>query len=95
MTKAIRNKSGALEMPQHLTAAFENITSKKVRALKTDHGGEYRSKDCLVWLANKGITLRPTVPYHGETNAVAERFDRAFKTMMRANVDVMPKYLWR
>ena len=66
----------------------------KVQQLHTDHGSEYHSKEFLRWLKEQGVALRPTVAYHSETNAVAERFNRTIITMIRANLSRLPKVMW-
>jgi len=67
MTKAIRVKNETFGMLQQMVAAFEKITGKTVKVLRTDYSGEYRSKECLAWLTYQDTILRPTV---------AERFNR-------------------
>ena len=67
-----------------------------MRSIKTDNGGEYRSSEFLNLLRDKGITLKETVPYHSQTNPVAERTNRTLVTMARTALlhSNLPKTLW-
>jgi len=72
ITAGIRQKSDAPEAIKNFTALFERATGVKVQQLCTDHSGKYHSTEFMGWLKQQGITLKPTVAYHSETNAVAE-----------------------
>jgi len=94
MTRAIREKADAAEALQEMIPTFEKLTNCQVGGLRTDWGGEFNSHSFLKWLSNRGTKIHPTVPYHSETNTVAERANRTIMTMIRANLDILPKSLW-
>jgi transposase InsO family protein len=52
----------------------------QVRAVLTDNGGCYRSRDFTGLLAAQGITHRRTRPYRPQTNGKVERFNRTLLT---------------
>ena len=94
MTRAVRAKSDAAEALQELIPGFEKITVTQVASLRTDWGGEFNSREFHKWLVSRGTTLKPSVPHHSETNAVAELANRTIMTMIRANLSGLPKNLW-
>ena len=63
--------------------AFERVFNCQVAALRTDHGGEYRSKEFLQKLRTKGITAETSVPHHSETNPIAEITNRILMNIAR------------
>ena len=57
-------------------ALVENSTGRKLKALRTDNGGEYTSKEFETYLKQNGIGHERTVPKTPEQNGVAERMNR-------------------
>ena len=57
------------------------MTGLKVQGIKTDHGGEYRSKSFLQELENRGIAVSENITFHSETYAIAERANLILSTM--------------
>jgi len=94
MARAIRNKSDVEQNLQELITLFETMSGCKAINLRCDFGGEYRSKSLISWLRKKGIDTKPTVAYHSQTNAVAERTNRTIVTNIRANLGELPRSLW-
>jgi len=94
MAGAIKQKSDVASKLQEFIARFEVMTKMTVQNIRTDHGGEYRSREFTAWLRKKGIDTRPTVPYHSQTNSVAERTNRTIVTNIRANLGTLPRSLW-
>jgi hypothetical protein len=80
----IKTKSAASDAVINMIQWMENATGKKLQSLKTDHGGEYLSHKSLQQLKERGIQLVENVPYHSETNPVAERANLTISTMVRA-----------
>jgi len=93
MARAIQNKSDVERNLQELIVLFETMSNSKVANLHCDFGGEYRSKTLMTLLRKRGIDTRPTVAYHSQTNAVAERTNRTIVTNIRANLGELPKSL--
>lgn len=96
MTRAIKQKSDVARDLKVMIEKFESLFNCRVAELKTDFGGEYGSKDLGQWLESKGISKKPTVAYHSETNAIAERINRTLNAMIRANImgAKVPRNLW-
>jgi len=96
MLRAIPSKADASDAVLEMIDVMETQAGTKVRSIKTDNGGEYRSTEFLQLLRAKGIALKETVPYHSQTNAVAERTNRTLITMARTALlhSNLPKALW-
>ncbi|KAL6333744.1 hypothetical protein AAG906_028930 [Vitis piasezkii] len=63
----------------------ENQLSKKIKAIRSDRGGEYESpfeEFCL----EHGIIHQTTAPYSPQSNGIAERKNRTLKEMMNATL---------
>jgi hypothetical protein len=96
MLRGLSSKAEAPAALLEMIAAMETQTGRKAKKLKTDNGGEYRSAELLRCLRAKGISLKETVAYHSQTNAIAERTNRTLVTMARTALlhANLPKYLW-
>lgn len=81
------------KLPQVITA-WENITRQKCVALRTDDGGEFRSRYLNRLLADRGIQHQLSVPGVHQTNAVAERANQSAEQSCRTLLITHPKYLW-
>jgi hypothetical protein len=57
-------------------AEAENQSSKKIKILRSDNGGEYVSKEFERYCKDAGIVHQFTVPYSPQQNGVAERWNR-------------------
>ena len=67
------------EVMQHFIAYrnwAENVTSHRVKVLRSDNGGEYISNEFDQLLIKFGISRQQTPPYTPEHNGVAERANR-------------------
>ena len=63
---------------------MDNQTGRKIRALRSDNGGEYTSKEFDEYCRHEGIQRQLTVPYTPEQNGVAERKNRSIVGATRA-----------
>ena len=77
-------------------AMVEKQSSKQVKILRSDGGGEYISKEMRSHLAEEGIVQEFTMPYTPQQNGVAERFNRTLVEGVRAMLQSsgMPKGFW-
>ena len=62
----------------------ERQTGRKIKALRSDRGGEYNSNEFRDYLEKNGIAQQLTVPYTPQQNGVAERMNRTLKDLTRA-----------
>ena len=71
----IRSKDQFVVALRKFIAWAENQTSKKLRVLHSDRGGEYIAASVKSILDEKGIEHRPTMPGSPQQNGKAERFN--------------------
>ncbi|KAL0284484.1 UNVERIFIED_CONTAM: hypothetical protein Sradi_7196500, partial [Sesamum radiatum] len=62
----------------------ENQTSRKIKALRSDRGGEYLSGEFIDYLKENGILSQWTLPQMPKLNGVAERRNRTLLDMVRS-----------
>lgn len=58
---------------QEFKALVENQTSRKIRTLRSENGGEYTSQEFDDFSQKEGIKREFIVPYKPQQNGVAER----------------------
>ena len=63
---------------------MENQSSRKIRALRSDNGGEYTSGEFNDFYRKAGIKRELTVPYNPQQNRVAERKNKTVCEASRA-----------
>ncbi|MBW0482653.1 hypothetical protein O181_022368 [Austropuccinia psidii MF-1] len=72
----LRAKSEAAGHVVRWILQFERLTSKKVKRLQSDNGGEFNSKSMEEFLAKEGIVHEKTVPYEHHQNGNIEQTNR-------------------
>ncbi|CAI7809740.1 unnamed protein product [Closterium sp. NIES-53] len=74
----------------------ERQQDRLVKAIRTDRGGEFLSKDFSLWLKNNGIRHSLTMPYSPAMNGVAEQANRTITEMAhRLLIEArLPDYFW-
>ena len=102
----IHEKAQALEVFKIFEAEVENQLGKKIKAVKSDRGGEYygrydgsceqRPGPFAKYLSECGITPQYTMPGTPSRNGVAERRNRTLKDMVRSMIShsSLPNSLW-
>ena len=65
-------------------AQVEKTTGRKLKALRTDNGGEYTSTDFKAYLRTEGVRHELTVPKTPKQNGVAERMNQTLVETVRA-----------
>ena len=92
----LSNKSQALSKFQHFVHHVETATGWRVKALRTDNGGEYTSREFFDYCSSKGISRELVPPYTPEQNGVAERKNRSILDITRCLLldKVLPSHLW-
>ncbi|CAI7765245.1 unnamed protein product [Closterium sp. NIES-54] len=74
----------------------ERQQDRLVKAICTDRGGEFLSKEFSLWLKKNGIRHSLTMPYSLAMNGIAERANRTIMEMARGLLFEagLPKYFW-
>ncbi|RVW36414.1 Retrovirus-related Pol polyprotein from transposon TNT 1-94 [Vitis vinifera] len=102
----IHEKSQSLDVFKNFKAEVENQLSKKIKAVRSDRGGEYygrydgsgeqRPGPFAKYLMECGIVPQYTMPGTPSQNGVAERQNRTLKDMVRSMIShsTLPESLW-
>ncbi|CAI7732438.1 unnamed protein product [Closterium sp. NIES-53] len=74
----------------------ERQQDRLVKAIRTDRGGEFLSKDFSLWLKKNGIRHSLTMPYSPAMNGITERVNRTITEMARGLLIEagLPDYFW-
>eukprot|EP00253_Pinus_taeda_P029735 PITA_29735 len=87
----LKNKSEVFEKFRNFKALVENQSGLHIKVLRTDRGGEYISKEFLIFCRENGIHKQFTARYTPQQNGVAERNNRTIMDMARSMLKA--KYL--
>ncbi|XP_051139235.1 uncharacterized protein LOC127257015 [Andrographis paniculata] len=102
----IKEKSEALDMFKGFKTEIENHLSKRIKTVRSDHGGEYYGRNdgsgeqrpCPFanFLKECGIVPQYTMPGSPSMNGVAERQNLTLKDMVRSTISqsTLPPSLW-
>lgn len=92
----LKRKSDAFDAFKRWLALAENQTGRKLKAIRTDNGGEYVSNEWDKYLSERGIRRQLTAPYTSPQNGVAERLNRTIMERVRACLAAasLPFSLW-
>ena len=71
-----KQKSEALDKFKKFKATAEKESGIKIKAVRTDRGGEYMSEEFVSYLKQCGIQAKTTAAYSPQQNGVAERLNR-------------------
>ncbi|GJW91242.1 zinc knuckle CX2CX4HX4C containing protein [Tanacetum coccineum] len=74
----------------------ENQLGKKIKAIRSDLGGEYLSHEFVIHMKSCGIVSQLTPPYTPQHNGVSERRNQTLLDMVRSmmNLTTLPKSFW-
>ncbi|KAL0444284.1 UNVERIFIED_CONTAM: Retrovirus-related Pol polyprotein from transposon TNT 1-94 [Sesamum latifolium] len=88
--------SEAFERFKEYRLEVENQTSRKIKALRSDRGGEYLSDKFIDYFKENGILSQWTPPGTPQLNAVAERRNRTLLDMVRSMMSFteLPPSFW-
>ena len=92
----LKHKHEVFETFKVFKAEVELQTGKKIKALRSDRGGEYLSQEFVSYLAENGIVQHLTSPYTPQQNGVSERRNRTLQDMIRSmfNLTNLPYSFW-
>ena len=72
----MRNKSQVFCKLVHFVNFADNKTDSRVKVLRSDNYGEYKSDKFVEFCANRDIVQKFMIPYTSELNGVAERMNQ-------------------
>ncbi|KAL0449121.1 UNVERIFIED_CONTAM: Retrovirus-related Pol polyprotein from transposon TNT 1-94 [Sesamum latifolium] len=89
-------KSEAFGRFKEYRLEVENQTNRKIKALRSDRGGEYLSGEFIDYLKENGILSQWTLPGTPQLNEVAERRNRTLLDMIRSMMSFteLPPSFW-
>lgn len=92
----MKHKSEVLVNFKKFVAQVERQTGKSVKTLRSDNGGEYRSREFDKFCENSGIKREFTAPYTPQQNGMAERLNQTLMNGVRAllHQGQMPDSMW-
>ncbi|KAH7845363.1 hypothetical protein Vadar_001167 [Vaccinium darrowii] len=92
----LSSKDEAVGAIMKFQSGVEVETGRKLRALRTDRGGEFTSVTFGEYCAEKGVQRQLTAPYSPQQNGVVERRNRSVMAMARCllKAKAMPSTFW-
>ncbi|GJU52630.1 putative RNA-directed DNA polymerase [Tanacetum coccineum] len=92
----LKHKHEVFETFKVFKAEVELQLGKKIKALRSDKGGEYLSQEFKDYLSENGIVQNLTSPYTPQQNGVSERRNRTLLDMVRSmfNLTTLPLSFW-
>ena len=91
----MKHKSEVFGLFKVFKALVENQCGRKLKALRSDNGGEYVKNVFINYCADAGIHMQHSIPYTPQQNGVAERKNRSLKEMATCMMEAKtlpPKY---
>ena len=82
--EVLKEKGEAADVLKKLIILKENQSGKRVKAIRSDNGGEFIGADLKKWLENKGIKHELSPARTPQCNGVAERGNRSLIEMTRS-----------
>lgn len=79
----IKHKSDALSKFIEYKRQVEKLHDKRIKALRSDNGGEYVNRNFEKYLIEEGIQRELTTPYTPQQNGVAERLNQTLLNITR------------
>jgi transposase InsO family protein len=80
----LKEKAEAFEKFKIFKALTENQTGKRLKAVRSDRGGEFMSSDFKEFYDKHGIKREYTIPRTPQQNGVVERKNRTVQQMARS-----------
>ena len=80
----MKRKSEPIEKFKEFRVEVENQLGKHIKAIQSNHGGEYLLGDFKDYLTQNGIVSRLTAPGTPQQNGVAERRNKTLLEMVRS-----------
>ena len=96
LSRTISKKSCQLETVEDIRVKIKTQMGVTLKTIRSDNGGEYKSKATAEWASIHGIELQFTTPYNPVENSVAERYNRSSMELVRCLIKQsgLPKQYW-
>ena len=85
----LKTKDDAQEYFKIYKAAVENQLERKIKRVRSDHGGEYFPLIFDEFYEEYGIIHERTPPYSPQSNGVSERKNRTLIDLVKAMLDIV------
>ena len=72
----LTSKDEAAAVIKKFKICAEAESGKKLRVLRTDHGGEFTSVEFTTYCADRGVVRHHTMPYSPQQNGMVERWNQ-------------------
>ena len=83
----LKTKDEALDFFKIYKAEVENQLERKIKRVRSDHGGEYFSNEFNLFCSEHGIIHERTPPNSPQSNGIAERKNRTLTDLVNAMLD--------
>ncbi|SOV09374.1 uncharacterized protein UDID_18568 [Ustilago sp. UG-2017a] len=92
----LTRKGHAFMQLKRIVSFLETQTDRKLKAIRSDQGTEWKSNDALEWSLEKDIEWQTTVGYNSKQNGRVERMNRTLGEKMRTLLMQrrLPKKFW-
>jgi transposase InsO family protein len=96
VVRLLVSKSDASSAIQAVFNRLANLTGQRVKAIRTDNGGEFLGSELSAYLSKAGIQHQKTAPYTPQQNGKAERLNKTLMTAARSLLADCPlsKIFW-
>ena len=96
VVRILCNKSEAGQNLITYVRHLEKQLGKPVKRIRTDCGGEFKSKELTNFATKNGIKMEYTIPYNPQMNGKTERMNGTLLDMIRTKLleSKIPKNLW-
>jgi hypothetical protein len=92
----LKSKDEVLGKFKEFKALIENLSERKIKILKSNNGGEYTSKEFVIFCRDSRTKREITTPYNPQQNGVAERKNRTIMETVKTILhdQDLPMHLW-
>jgi transposase InsO family protein len=92
----LKSKDEVFNKFQNFKAEIENLMNKKIKTLRTENGGEYTSKEFVVFCKSAGIRRELIFPHNPKQNDVVKIKNRSIEETVKASLNDqgLSMFLW-
>jgi hypothetical protein len=92
----LKSKDEVFGKFKEFKALIENLSKRKFKILRLDNGGEYTSKEFVIFCRDAEIKRELTTPYNHQQNGVAERKNKTIMEVVNTMIhdQDIPMHLW-